>query len=109
MSDYEYHNSTTYFDRNDGESMPRLLASAENEMTLDYAIFSVVVITLALVLLVEVIRRSVSCSLHFFFHYTFLIIAECLTEISNLCIAFKARRGSAWACIFSDGTGVDLP
>jgi hypothetical protein len=78
-------------------------------MTVDHATTSVVVITLALVLAVEVLRRSVSCSLHFFSFLYLPIIADCVTEISNLCIAFKARRGSAWACIFSDGTGVDLP
>jgi hypothetical protein len=66
MSKNEYHNSTAYFARHDGdESMHRLLASAENEMTVDYAIFSVFVITLTLVLVVEVMRRSVSCLLHF--------------------------------------------
>ena len=66
MSNYEYHNSTTYFDRHDGESMHQLLASAEDEVTINYATTSSIVITLALVLAVELLRRSVSCSLHFF-------------------------------------------
>ena len=110
MSENEYHNSTAFFARHDGESMHRLLASAENEKTVDYAIFSVFVITLTLVLVVEVMRRSVSCFLHFFLLVLYLpILVDCVTEISNLCIAFKARRGSVWACIFSDSTGVDLP
>ena len=66
MNDYEYHNST-FSRRHDGESMHRLLASAEEEeYYVDHAVIGVFVLTLALLLMVEVIRHGVSFPPFFF-------------------------------------------
>ena len=70
MNDYKYHNPT-YFGRHDGESMHRLLASAKEEdyyvdhgeYYVDHLSLGVFVLTSGLLLIVEVIRHRVSCSI----------------------------------------------
>ncbi|KAL3803635.1 hypothetical protein ACHAW5_006397 [Stephanodiscus triporus] len=79
MDDYEYHNST-YSGLHDGESMHRLLASAEEEeYYVDHAVIGVFVLTLALLLMVEVIRHGV----HFMLFYTAILnaIQSCLVRL----------------------------
>ncbi len=61
MIDYEDHNTTHYVRRDDGESMHRLLASSsEEEVSLSHATIGVVVVTLALLFMVELMRHGVS-------------------------------------------------
>ena len=114
---YEYDNSSSYFPHHQNEQHRFLAPDGLRVPTVDYAVISVVVITLALVLFIEVMRHQLDVAASgnpFFQHVLELMYRECTLYVCclhlhcNECMVYCCSLTDIFIhplCLYSDNSG----